>query len=356
MKGINNMLYKGNSVKAVLSALIIFTLLFTAASCSGNNNAQSGKGSDKSELFDITFSLDWTPNTNHTGLFVAIEKGYFEEQGLNVTVIQPAENSAVTLTASGEADFAIDAQDTMAAALALDKPLDVVAVAAILQHNTSGIISRAGEGMDTPAGLSGKRYSTWNNPIELAMVENLVTEAGGDFSTLNLIPNTITDEAAALNAGQTDAVWIFYGWSGINAELSELDFDYYNLKDLNPVFDYYTPVVIANTSFLAEHPEESKAFMTALSQGYEYAIENVEESAEILMNSDESGSLSGAKELVLESQKWISGQYRADTKQWGIIEAGRWDAFYAWLFEEGLIEKELPSGTGFTNDYLPNEG
>ncbi len=285
-----------------------------------------------------------------------MEKGYFEELGLDVTVIQPAENSAVSLAASGEADFAIDAQDTMAAALALDKPLNVVAVAAILQHNTSGIISRAGEGMDTPAGLAGKRYSTWNNPIELAMVENLVSDAGGDFSTVSLIPNTITDEAAALRAKQTDAVWIFYGWSGINAKLAGLDFDYYNLKDLNPVFDYYTPVVIANTDFLAEHPEESKAFMDALSRGYAYAIEHVEESAEILMDSDTTGSLRGAQELVLESQKWISEQYQAEAEQWGIIDPARWDAFYAWLFQEGLIENELSAGTGFTNEYLPGEG
>lgn len=343
-------------LKQFVALSMAASLLLILSACSTPpGSADTSSAGDEKEKFEITFSLDWTPNTNHTGLFVAIEKGYFAEVGLEVNVVQPAENSAVTLAASGEADFAIDAQDTMAAALSLDKPLDVVAVAAILQHNTSGIISRRGESMDTPAGLEGKRYSTWNNPIELAMIDNLVSEAGGDFSSVQLIPNTITDEAAALMAKQTDAVWIFYGWSGINAELTGLDFDFFYLKDLNTVFDYYTPLVIANTRFLSEHNEHAENFMTALSRGYNYAIENYEEAAQILMDSDSTGSLRGAETLVLESQKWISEQYRADAEQWGYIEPARWNAFYSWLYEENLIENELAAGSGFTNEYLPNE-
>ena len=146
------------------------------------------------------------------------------------------------MCAAGQAQFAIDAQDTLAPAFAQEEPLAVTAVAALVQHNTSGIISRAGEGMDTPKGLAGKTYSTWENPTELAMLKNVVETDGGDFDQVTLIPNVITDEAGALRERQTDAVWIFYGWSGIAAELSGLDFDYFAFKDLNPVFDYYTPV------------------------------------------------------------------------------------------------------------------
>lgn len=310
---------------------------------------------DGDELFPITLSLDWTPNTNHTGIYVAQEKGYFTEAGLDVTIIQPAENSAVSLAASGQAQFAIDAQDTMAAALAIDEPLDIVAVAAILQHNTSGIISRAGEGLDVPGGLVGHRYSTWNNPIELAMIQKLVEDDGGDFDAIQIIPNTVTDEAATLKAKQTDAIWIFYGWSGINAEVSGLDFDYYHFADLDPVFDYYTPVIIANTTFLDEQPEEAKAFLAAVSRGYDFAIEEPEEAADILIAGDDTGSLSGARELVLESQTWISEQYKDGDMRWGEFDATRWDRFYAWLYDEGLIENELLPGSGFTNDFLPDK-
>lgn len=314
-----------------------------------------GQNTDEDALFPITVTLDWTPNTNHTGLYVAIDQGYFEDLGLDVTVIQPAENSAVSLTASGQAQFGFDAQDTMAAALAIDKPLDIIAIAAILQHNTSGIIARKGEGLDKPEGLVGNRYSTWNNPIELAIVENLVEAGGGNFDDVTLIPNTVTDEAAALRTDQTDAIWIFYGWSGINAELSDLDFDYYHLSDLNPVFDYYTPVLIANTTFLDEQPEEAKAFMAALSKGYEFAVEKPNEAARMLMDGDSTNSLSGAEDLVLASQAWLSERYMEEDVQFGYIDQARWDAFYEWLFEEGLIDQKLSSGEGFTNEFLPTE-
>lgn len=333
-------------IGAVCSALLLTSLL---AACQTTDKVDRDAG------FPITISLDWTPNTNHTGIYVAEAKDYFAEAGLDVTIIQPAENSAVSLTASGQAQFGIDAQDTMAAALAIDEPLDVVAVAAILQHNTSGIISRAGEGLDTASGLVGKRYSTWNNPIELAMIEHLVTADGGQFADVTLIPNTVSDEAAALRSNQTDAIWIFYGWSGINAEQSGLDFDYYHFADLNPVFDYYTPLVIANQSFLDEHPEEAAAFISALSRGYNYAVDHPEEAANILIEGDDTGSLAGARELVQKSQAWISEQYKSGVEVWGQIDQARWDRFYTWLYEEGLIENELSPGSGFTNEFLPNE-
>ena len=89
----------------------------------------------------ITFCLDWTPNTNHTGLYVALAKGYYEDAGLDVEIVQPPENGAALMCAAGQAQFAIEAQDTMAASLALDEPLGITAVAAVIQHNTSGILA-----------------------------------------------------------------------------------------------------------------------------------------------------------------------------------------------------------------------
>ncbi len=166
-------------------------------------------------------------------------------------------------------------------------PLGVTAVAALLQHNTSGIISRAGEGMSTPKGLEGHRYSTYNGVIELAIMQQVVEADGGDFSQVELIPYTLEDEAGALKEGLTDAIWVYYGWGGINAQVEGLDFDYFYFKDIDPVFDYYTPVIIANNDFLAEDPDTAKAFLSAVAQGYEYAIDHPEEAAQILMDGDD---------------------------------------------------------------------
>ena len=331
---------------------VLFIIIVVALGAYMISTTQSSDKNNGTELKKITFALDWTPNTNHTGLYVAKEKGYFEEAGLDVDIVFIEESSSATLCATGAAQFAIEAQDTLAAAFTSDEPLGITAVATILQHNTSGIISRKGDGIDTPKGLVGKNYSTWNSPIELAMIRFLVEKEGGNFDDVKLIPNNIVDEPDALEANQTDAIWVFYGWGCINADIQGFDFDYFNFKDIDSVFDYYTPVIIANNDFLNSDPDTAKAFLSAVRKGYEYAAKNPEESAEILINADNTGSLNGSEELVRKSQEWISKQYIDDAEKWGYITPERWNAFYDWLNENNLTEKEIPHGTGYTNDYL----
>ena len=192
---------------------------------------------EQEALTPIIFCLDWTPNTNHTGVYAAQALGYYREAGLDVQIVQPPENGAVLMCAAGQAQFAVDAQDTMAASLDLDHPLGVTAVAAILQHNTSGILSRRGDGITSASGMANRIYATWDSPIEQAMIRYCMEKEGADFNSLKMIPNNITDEPAALAAHQTDAVWVFYGWSGVNAELSGVPCDYWDFASVAPELD-----------------------------------------------------------------------------------------------------------------------
>ena len=305
-------------------------------------------------LKKIVFCLDWTPNTNHTGVYAADALGYYREEGLEVQIVQPPENGAVLMCAANQAQFAVDAQDTMAASLDLDTPLNITAVATILQHNTSGILTRKEDGITSARGLENRIYATWNSPIELAMLRYCIEKEGGDFSKVRLIPNNITDEPAALNAHQTDAVWVFYGWSGINAELSGIDFGYWDFASLSDDLDYYTPVILANNDFLQQDPETARAFLRATAKGYAYASEHPEEAAEMLIAGDTTGSLEDSRELVYASQKWLAGRYTDDAAAWGFITPERWNAFYGWLYENGLTEHDL-TGIGFSNNYLAGE-
>ena len=320
--------------------LTISMLLLTLTGC---NNTKQEKGLEK-----ITFVLDWTPNTNHTGLYVAQEKGYFEELGLDVEIVQPPEDGAVVLVASGKAQFGVSFQDSLAAALSGEDALPVTAVSSIIQHNTSGIISRKGEGMDSPKGMEGHSYATWNGAIELATLEEVIKTDGGDFEKVELIPSTVTDEVSALKTKSTDAIWIFYGWAGVKTELEGLATDYFAFSDINPVFDYYTPVIVGNNTFLEENPETAKAFMEAVSKGYTFAIENPQEAAEILCNAAPELD----KELVTESQKYLADKYQADAPYWGYIDADRWNNFYQWVNDNQLTEDKVPLNSGFTNKFL----
>ncbi|NBI68926.1 ABC transporter substrate-binding protein [Pseudoflavonifractor sp. 60] len=332
-----------------LTGALLLAVLLLLTACGRKAGGQGGG----EELTPVTLCLDWTPNTNYTGMYVALSQGWFEEAGLKVSIVQPPEDGAVAICAAGQVEFAGTAQDSIASAFARKDPLAVTAVAALLQHNTSGIISRAGEGMDRPAGLAGHTYSSWNTPTELAMMEHVVTVDGGDFSQVKLIPNNIVDEAGALREHQTDAIWIFYAWGGISAQTSGLDFDYFDFKDIDPVFDYYTPILIANNDFLASQPETAKAFLAAAARGYEYAIEHPEEAVQMLIDGDDTGSLAGSEEMVKASQQWIGGQYKAEVERWGYIDPARWNAFYNWLNDNDLVENPIPENTGFSNDYLP---
>ncbi|MBQ7540807.1 MAG: ABC transporter substrate-binding protein [Clostridia bacterium] len=331
-------------MKRVFCIVLSVCLLVCLTAC-GAKKAADGKT-------PITVCLDWTPNTNHTGLYVALVNGYYADAGLDVTIVQPPENGATQACAAGQAQFAVDMQDTLAPAFTSDTPLGVTAVAALVQHNSSGILSKAGQGMDTPAGLAGNTYLTWDSPTELAMLKNVVTNAGADWESVKLIPNTVTNEAQDVLQHPDHAIWVFYGWSGINAEISGVDTDFFYFRDLNPVFDYYTPVLIANNVFLQSEPEAAKAFLAATKQGYLFAAEHPQEAARILIDADDTHSLTDSEALVLASQEYLSAEYVSDAPYWGYISPERWDAFYAWLSEEGLVEKALPAGTGFSNAYL----
>lgn len=330
--------------KFIAIILILTILLLTYTGCA------NGKNDSKDAKEKIRVVLDWLPNTNHTGIYVAKDKGYFSEEGLEVEIVQPPEGGALTLLASGDAQFGISFQEEIAAALTAEDALPVKAVAAIIQHNTSGIISLKENGIESPKGMEGKKYATWSMPIEQAIIKNVITKDGGDFTKIVMIPNTVTDVITALQT-DIDAVWIYYAWDGIATEIAGLDTNYFYFKDIDPVLDFYTPVIVSNTNYLNENPEIAKKFLRAVTKGYEYAIENPKSAAEILVKIVPEIDLN----LAIKSQEYLAGEYKAEASQWGIIDAERWDNFYKWMYDNNLISKKIEPGEGFTNEYLPEK-
>ena len=331
--------------KRITAVLLAAFMLMSVTGC---QSKEAGSEKSDGELTKVTFVLDWTPNTNHTGIYVAKEKGYFKDVGLDVEIVQPPEDGAEVLVGSGKAQFGISFQDSMMPAVVGDDALPITAVAAVLQHNTSGIISRKGDGISSPKGLEGKKYATWNLDIEKATLKQTVEKDHGDFGKIKLIPSTVTDEVSALKSKKVDAIWIYYGWAGIAAEVAGLKTDYFAFKDIDPVFDYYTPVIIGNKDWMKKNPETAKAFLSAAKKGYEFAIDDPKSAADILCKAAPELD----SKLVKKSQEYMKDQYKAEVKQWGYINPKRWNAFYHWISEKGLSKTKIPENTGFTNDYL----
>lgn len=337
-------------MKKMISLLLAGALALSLSACGNGGEDGSSQGSDtadKQEKTKITVVLDWLPNTNHTGLYVAEKKGYFAEEGLEVSIEQPPEDGAEALVASGKAQFGVSVQENLASALTADAPLPITAVAAILQHNTSGIISLKEKGIESPKDMMDHLYACWDTPIEQAILKNVIEKDGGDFSRLNQVTSTVTDTIAALNS-DIDMVWIYYAWDGVATKVKGIDTNYFEFRDIDPALDYYTPFFIANNSFLEEQPEAAKAFLKAARRGYEDCIADPEGAADIICEMVPEID----HEIAVESQKYLAGQYKAEVETWGQFDQQRWDTFFTWLYDNGVITKELEPGAGFTNDYL----
>ena len=311
-------------------------------------NTSAASGSASGEKTKLTFVLDYTPNTNHTGIYVAIAKGYYADEGLDVEVVQPPEDGADALVGAGKAQVGMSYQDVMANYLGSDDPLPVTAVAASIQHNTSGIISRKGDGITRPKGMENKRYATWDQDVEKAIIKSVVTTDGGDFSKVQLIPASSSDEVTGLKANEFDCVWCYEAWAVQNAKVQGFDYDYFSFRDIDSVFDYYTPVIIANNDFLKSRPGVAKAFLRATKKGYEYAEQNADDAAQVLV--DAAPEVDPA--LTKMSQEFLASQYTAEASSWGVIDSERWAKFYRWMNENSLTPVKLDEKAGFSMDYL----
>ncbi|MGN0375099.1 MAG: ABC transporter substrate-binding protein [Butyrivibrio sp.] len=328
-----------NKIFALMSAAALAVAAFCGCS-----------GSASKELTKVTIALDWTPNTNHTGIYVANELGYFKDAGIEVEIIEALESGAESVVSSGTAQFGISFQDYLVPAFSAPEGerLPITVIAAIIQHNTSGIISPKELGITTPAKLCGHTYATWELPIEQAIMENVVTADGGKWDDVELIPQYVENIQGAFDSG-IDSVWIYYAWDGINTELAKIDTNFFYFKDYGEELDYYSPVIIGNNDYMDKNPEITAKFMEAVSKGYEYSIENPEDAAKILVNANEGLDL----ELCTASQKWLADKYTDDASSWGVIDSTRWNAFFTWVYENDLCEYEIPRDYGFTNEYLP---
>ena len=303
------------------------------------------KYSDK----EIVIMLDWTPNTNHTGIYLAKDLGYFKSEGLNVKIEQPPQESSTALVAAGEVDFAVAFQDFLAPALTSDTPLPVKAVAAISQHNTSGIICKKTANIQNFADLEFKKYSTFDNFIELSLLKYCMKECGGNFNNVSLFYSKMDNIVATLNSA--DAAWGYFEIEGPIAKHFGVENNFLFFKDVNSNLDFYTPILICNLNFIKNNSDTIKKVLKALSKGYTFASRYPKKAAEVLVKCVPELDY----EIVLESQNYMSTQYINGSYKWGVIDPERWNSFYDWLFENKIINKKIAHNSSFTNEFLPEK-
>lgn len=301
----------------------------------------------------VTVLLDYTPNTNHLGIYVAKAKGFYDEANLNVDIQQPGDIQVEQIVATGKAQFGVSYSEQLTYSRASDVP--IVSIAAVIQHNTSGFAAMHDKHpLKTPADLVGLTYGAFGSPIEKPMIDSLLKCAGVDDSIkpIEYINIGFSEPFPLMAKDRIDFVWLFYAWDGIRAKQQNIKLDFLMLDEYtNCVPDYYTPILITNEAMIKAQPDVVRAFVQATARGYAYAIQNPDDAAAILLKA--APDLDAA--LVKESAEWLAPQFQADGPRWGQQRLDIWQNYVNFVLKNNAIEKPIDPAAAFTNDFLPGK-
>lgn len=313
------------------------------------------KTSEAKKQQPVSLALDWTPNTNHTGIYVAMQKGWYKEQGIDLKLLPYSENaSSDILTASGKADVGIGFTEYIVSDAGAGSP--VVSIASIVAHNTSVVAVSKDSGIDSPKQLEGKTFGGFGAPYEKAVMGQMIKNDGGngDFR----IATVNTSSLQALKDKSVDFVWIFQGWEGIQAKREGIEVTTFDLRDYG-IPDYSTPNIISSPETIKNKKDLLQRFMAATAKGYEFARQNPDESAQILIDTAAPGTFPD-KELVFESQRYLSPRYQDEGKPWGLQDADFWRKYPQFMLDSKTIVdssgkpvSSLDFNSLFTNEFLP---
>ncbi len=306
-----------------------------------------GSAGNEGEDREVTLILDYVPNTNHTGIYVAQEKGYFEEEGITLNIVEPGnDQTSATLVGAGRGEFGVSYQEDVTYARTAEDPLPIRAIATVIKHNTSGFVSAASKDINSPADFEGKVYAGWQSPSEEAVIRACMTKAGADPDKITIVGDS-GDGFASLE-GDVDIKWFFEGWDNVKAEMAGFELNYMPLNEYDERLDYYTPVLIASEDVIENDPELVRSFLRAVKKGYQFAIDNPDESAEILSEYVPDYDI----EFLKKSQAFLSANYTDDKENWGVMEDAVWDNYTDFMVEYGLIDEPIAASEQYTNEFI----
>jgi ABC-type nitrate/sulfonate/bicarbonate transport system substrate-binding protein len=316
------------SRRSVLAALAAAPAL-ALVGCGSSGGSAAGPASSPTT---IRFALDWTPNTNHTGLYVAQQQGWFRDAGLDVQILPYNSTSPDTLVSSGAAEFGISFQDSFTVSKAAGA--DITSVLAVLQHWGTAIGVRADRAdIRSPRDLDGKTYGGFGAAYEVPKMQAVIRAAGGkgDFKTVVLG----TSAYEALYAGQVDFTEPFLAWEGIEAQLRNEPLKTFAYADYG-FPDAYSVIVIGNSPWLAAHADAAKAFVGALQRGYQLGADDPAQAVKLL--TDANPGVFTEPELVTRSQDLLAQRYLKDgSGKVGTQTAATWSGFSGFLYDAGAL-------------------
>ncbi|QIN77555.1 pyrimidine biosynthesis enzyme [Rubrobacter marinus] len=329
-----------------LLLLALSGLCATLASC-GGGPAASSAGSGGGGPDAVTLTLDWYPNADHAGVYVAQERGFFEDENLEVEIQQPSDPAAVLqLVAAGRSEFGISYENEVTNAAVREIP--VQSVMAIMQEPLNSIIALEGSGIDGPEDLAGKRIGYAGQSFGTAVIDTVVEEAGADPASVEKI-NVGYDLRPALTSGRVDAIVDAY-WNIEAVELEREGFETNVIRLPEVGVPNYNELLVATSDdYARENPEVVRRFVSALVRGHEAALEDSEAARDALLAANEELDPEvAARTLELTVPIFGSGGGPV-----GYQDPEEWEAYIAWAVENGVLEEKVDVGDAMTNEFLP---
>ena len=323
-------------------------LLVTACGAVATTDGGQAGAQDTGAARPVTVMLNWTPNAHHVGIYAALGNGWYEDAGLDVTVVEPADSGVEQAVAAGAADIGLAQAESLLPARAAGVP--VVSVATVLPVNDSSLFSLAEKDIARPSDLEQTRYGGFGGALETEIISALMACDDADPATVEFVTLGNIDYLAGMQADQFDTAWVFSGWDALRAsEVEGVGVGQVRFADYEDcVPNWYTPLVLTSETSLADDPSLVEDFLEVTARGYDLAVDDPAAAAAVLI--DEVPELDAA--LVEASVAYYAPLFLPESGQWGEQDEAVWTGFAAFLTETGIIEGDVDGTAAFTNAHL----
>ena len=297
----------------------------------------------------FTLWLDWYPNSDHAGIYVALAKGYYTRAGLAVQARVPSGAAdALKLVAHGSGDAAISYEPSVLLARAAGVPIE--ATAAIVQRPLNCIMTLQSSGITRPRQLVGKTIGIAGEASDYTDVKAVVAHDGGDPSKVKLLAVNY-DLLQGLLSKRVDAVeGVYWTWEALQAQAKGYRVNVMRL-DRYGVPPYDELVFATGTRQIAGEAAALRAFQRATFQGYAYAVAHPAEAARILLKAP--GVLSSSAPLIEHSIRLLAPIFHDAHGRYGTMSAASWQAYADWMTRTHLMAAHVDAKTAMTTAMLP---